>query len=104
MTAISSWSVRDTEFLFDLPPLSGSAHAVLVRHLVLTEAYEELVCSGEMTMVEFEEHILEPARVLVDHEWWAGQRTVASRQLGTILADAAAKIRRGRLVLLGRDR
>lgn len=74
-----------------LPILQGStkqaAWALKARYLLLKAAYEDLVEIGEMGEEQFEETVLEPARVIDRAKWWIDNREYGSQELLQLLAD-----------------
>jgi len=67
--AATSWAQK-----YDLPPFVGSecqvAWAIRSRHTLIQSAYDVHVTVGEWDETDFEERVLEPARLLDRPSWW----------------------------------
>ena len=71
--AATSWTQK-----YDLPTFVGSesqvAWAIRSRHTLIQSAYDVHVSVGEWDEADFEERVLEPARVLDRPSWWIDNR------------------------------
>jgi hypothetical protein len=71
--AATSWALK-----YDLPTFVGSdgqvAWAIRSRHTLIQSAYDFHVTVGEWDEADFEERVLEPARVLDRPSWWIDNR------------------------------